>query len=265
MLQQNNNIQTLRFVYTDEVTELLNNFAKEHHNDERKKFKTEWNNWVQREEIKAKLNNEIERLKHLGMEDDIMDKMFKSVKYYYCKKLQNKIKPPSRPKPQVKNYTTLSYKILTRMDEHIYSFISLRHFSFETHTVGGVLSDNGDTFSALEMRKGVHQEESEEEETKKNKKNKKNVSPAEAYNDFCSENKEILLEEIIDYRKKVLREQHVEKIVNKDKEIIDDRLNPDILSEKIKKTYKNRFYNVAHLKRPIVGEFQMAKMIHNAH
>ena len=100
------------------------------------------------------------------------------------------------------------------------------------------MSDNGDTFSALEMRKGVHQEESEEEETKKN------VSPAEAYNDFCSENKEILLEEIIDYRKKVLLEQHVEKIVNKDKEIIDDRLNPDILSEKIKKTYKNRFYNI---------------------
>lgn len=214
MLQQNNNnIQTLRFVYTDEITELLNNFANEHHNDERKKFKTEWNNWVQYEEIKDKLNNEIDRLKQLGMEDDIMDKMFKSVKYYYCKKLQNKIKPPSRPKLQVKNYTTLSYKILTRMDEHIYSFIN---------------------FQAEENNKI----------NKKNEKNKKKISPAEAYNDFCNENKEILLEEIIEYRKKVLLEQRVEKIVKKDEEIIDDRLNPDILSEKIKKTYKNRFYNI---------------------
>uniref|UniRef100_A0A6C0DNX8 RmlD-like substrate binding domain-containing protein n=1 Tax=viral metagenome TaxID=1070528 RepID=A0A6C0DNX8_9ZZZZ len=31
----------------------------------------------------------------------------------------------------------------------------LHHFSFETPKVSGVLSDNGDTFSALEMRKGV--------------------------------------------------------------------------------------------------------------
>jgi hypothetical protein len=31
----------------------------------------------------------------------------------------------------------------------------LHHFSFETPTSEGVLSDNGDTFSALEMRKCV--------------------------------------------------------------------------------------------------------------
>jgi hypothetical protein len=31
----------------------------------------------------------------------------------------------------------------------------LHHFSFETPTLGGVLSENEDTFSALEMRKGV--------------------------------------------------------------------------------------------------------------
>ena len=215
MLQQNNNIQTLRFVYTDEITELLNNFANEHHNDERKKFKTEWNNWVQQKEIKDKLSNEVERLKKLGMENDIMDKMFKSVKYYYCKKSQNKIKPPSRPKLQVKNYTTLSYKILTRKDEHIYIFIGLNQ--------------------------QINEEETDDE---KNKINKKKISPAEAYNNFCNENKEVLLEEIIEYRKKVLLEQQVEKIVKKDEEIIDDRLNPDILSEKIKKTYKNRFYNI---------------------
>ena len=226
MLQQNNNIQTLRFVYTDEITELLNNFANEHHNDERKKFKTEWNNWVQQKEIKDKLSNEVERLKKLGMENDIMDKMFKSVKYYYCKKLQNKIKPPSRPKLQVKNYTTLSYKILTTMDEHIYNFIGLNQQINEEET------------------EEETEKETEEETEEETKKNKKKISPAEAYNNFCNENKEVLLEEIIEYRKKVLLEQQVEKIVKKDEEIIDDRLNPDILSEKIKKTYKNRFYNI---------------------
>ena len=101
------------------------------------------------------------------------------------------------------------------MDEHIYMFI------------------------------GLNQEINEENSEEKTKKNKKKISPAEAYNDFCSENKEVLLEEIIEYRKKVLQEQQVEKILNDDnelKEIKDDRLNPDILSEKIKKTYKNRFY-----------------------
>ena len=32
----------------------------------------------------------------------------------------------------------------------------LNHFSFETPTLEGVLSENGDTFSALEMQKGVN-------------------------------------------------------------------------------------------------------------
>jgi len=32
----------------------------------------------------------------------------------------------------------------------------LHHFSFETPTLGGVLSEDGDTFSAFEMRKGVN-------------------------------------------------------------------------------------------------------------
>jgi hypothetical protein len=36
----------------------------------------------------------------------------------------------------------------------------LHHFSFETPTLEGGLSDNGDTFSALEMRKGVNMQPS---------------------------------------------------------------------------------------------------------
>jgi hypothetical protein len=205
-----NNIQTLRFDYTDEISELLNNFAKEHQNDDRKKFKTEWNEWVKKEDINEKINKEIKRLENLGLEDDILDRMFKSVKYYYCKKLQNRLKPSSKPKSQTKLYTTLSQVILKIMDEHIYIYIK------------------------------------KETENKKNKEeNKKNIiSPAKAYEDFCNKNRDALLEEIKEYRKKVLLEQKVQKIVNKDIEIIDDRLNPDILSEKIKKTYKNRLYLV---------------------
>ena len=205
-----NNIQTLRFDYTDEISELLNNFAKEHQNDDRKKFKTEWNEWVKKKDINEKINKEIKRLENLGLEDDILDRMFKSVKYYYCKKLQNRLKPSSKPKSQTKLYTTLSQVILKKMDEHIYIYIK------------------------------------KETENKTNKEeNQKNIiSPAKAYEDFCNENRDALLEEIKEYRKKVLVEQKVQKIVNKDIEIIDDRLNPDILSEKIKKTYKNRLYLV---------------------
>ena len=38
----------------------------------------------------------------------------------------------------------------------VYKKNDLHHFSFETPTLEGGLSDNGDTFSALEMRKGVN-------------------------------------------------------------------------------------------------------------
>jgi len=197
-------VQTLRFVYADEITELLHNFAKEHQNEDRKQFKTQWNDWTNKEEIKEILNKEIKRLEGLGLEEDIMERMFKSTKYYYSKKIQNKIKPPSKPKPQVKNYTTFSPIILKAMDEHIHNYI------------------NG-CAEKTENKPMV-------------------VSPAEAYNDFCNKNKDALLQEIIDYRKRILLEQKVQKIINKDIEFQDDRLNPDILSEKIKKTYKNRIY-----------------------
>ena len=105
-------------------------------------------------------------------------------------------------------YTTFSHSILKTMDEHIYIYIN------------------------KETENKINKEE-----------NQKNIiSPAKAYEDFCNENKDDLLEEIKEYRKKVLLEQKVQKFINKDIEIIDDRLNPDILSEKMKKTYKNRLY-----------------------
>ena len=203
------NIQTLRYEYTEEIGELLNSFAKEHHNDDRKKLKTEWNEWVKKEDINEKLNIEIKRLEKLGLEDNILDRMFKSVKYYYCKKLQNRIKPSSKPKSQIKLYTTLSQLILKKMDEHIYNYIN------------------------------------KETENEINKEKQKNIiSPAKAYDEFCNENRDALLEEIKEYRRKVLLEQKIQKIVNSEAEIIDDRLKPEILSEKIKKTYKNRLYLV---------------------
>lgn len=210
-----NKIQPLRFVYTDEITELLNNFAKKHYTDDKTKFKKEWNDWINEEKIKEKLNKEIVRLQTLGLDDDVMDRMFKSVKYYYCKKLQNRLKPSSKPKSQVKNYTTLSSRILDVMDDHIYWFINKQH---------------KDLYNEQQKE---HQKEAE-----KDKQKKKVYSPAEAYEHFCNENKSALLEEIIEYRKRVLLEQQLEKK-------LDDRLNPDILSEKIKKTYKNRFYIIS--------------------
>jgi hypothetical protein len=211
------NIQSLRIIYNDEISELLNNFAKEHQFDDRKKFKSEWNEWVKKEDVNEKIKEEINRLENLGMEGDIMDKMFKSVKYYYCKKIQNKIKPSSKVKPQIKLYTTLSPMILKTMDEHINNFIN------------------------KELENENEENNNEEIRTKKPKKV---ISPANAYDSFCNENRDALLEEIKEYRKRVLLEQKVQKIVNSDTEIIDDRLNPDILSEKIKKTYKNRLYLV---------------------
>ena len=74
-------------------------------------------------------------------------------------------------------------------------------------------------------------------------KDDKIISPAQAYNDFCMKNRELLYSEIVEYRKRVLNEQQVNQLLNNDKK--DERLNPDILSEKFKKTYKNRFYTIS--------------------
>ena len=163
------NLPIYRFKFTKDFMEELYTFSKIHQYDERNDFKEAWKAWTEdNEEI---INNEIKYLINLKYDGDIMDKMFKSARYYFRKKSTEKKDPKQR-----RQYISVSRELLDAMDFHIEENI-----------------------------------------------NNTNYQPKTGFIIFCKEN-EILLKETITK----LLEQDV-----KDMELIQN---------KIKKTYKNRYF-----------------------
>ena len=101
-----------RYKFSLEFMDEIYQFSKIHQYDERKYFKEAWELWVKNNEILV--NNEINRLKCLKYEGDILDKMFKSARYYFRKKGTVKKAPVDR-----KKYVGVQKKLLDAMDEHI--------------------------------------------------------------------------------------------------------------------------------------------------
>ena len=73
-----------RYKFSEPVVEDLHNFAKIHQYDDRVSYNEAWIQWT--EENKELISRESERLKSLDYDGDIVDKMFKSARYYYRKK-----------------------------------------------------------------------------------------------------------------------------------------------------------------------------------
>jgi hypothetical protein len=111
-------LKTHRFVFNEDVCDALSEFSKIHQYDDRKTFKEEWKEWVETTEINELLMDEVNRLKNNGFEGDVMDKMFKSARYYYRKKKNEKTETPR------KEYEKICSSILREMDAHILSQIN---------------------------------------------------------------------------------------------------------------------------------------------
>ena len=78
------NINIYRYKFIEEFTNELYKFSKIHQYDHRKDFKEAWNIWV--EDNQGFVDEEVRRLSNLGYDGDIIDKMFKSARYYFRKK-----------------------------------------------------------------------------------------------------------------------------------------------------------------------------------
>jgi len=116
---QNNdnfNVNIYRYKFTEYFTNELFKFSKIHQYDERNMFKEAWNIWM--EENAAIINEEFNRLRDLGYDGDIFDKMFKSSRYYFRKKSTEKKKPMKR-----RIYVGSNKELLDAMDDHIKSSI----------------------------------------------------------------------------------------------------------------------------------------------
>ena len=106
-----------RYKFREEFVGELYKFSKIHQYDHRKDFKEAWQVWI--EENDDIVSDEVRVLSNSGYDGDILDKMFKSARYYFRKKSTEKKEPVKRRK-----YCGLSKAVLDAMDNHISSNIT---------------------------------------------------------------------------------------------------------------------------------------------
>jgi hypothetical protein len=115
--KNNVNVNIFRYKFTDEFTGELFKFSKIHQYDHRKDFKEAWNIWT--EDNDDIVSEEVRRLTNLRYDGDILDKMFKSARYYFRKKSTEKKEPLKR-----RDYISIQRDLLDAMDDHIKSKIN---------------------------------------------------------------------------------------------------------------------------------------------
>jgi hypothetical protein len=158
-----------RYKFTEDFMNELHKFSKIHQYDHRKDFKEAWKIWI--EENNELIEEETHRLQRLGYDGDIIDKMFKSARYYFRKKSGEKKEPKQR-----RSYISVNRELLDAMDTHIEE-------NFKTE----------------------------------------NYQPKTGFLDFCKENDELVKETINSMFEREIK-------------------NAELIEEKIKKTYKNRYF-----------------------
>jgi len=115
----NNSLQNIyRYKFTQEFMDELYSFSKIHQYDHRKDFKDAWLIW--KEENETIIEEEVNRLTSLGYEGNILDKMFKSARYYFRKKIADKKEPTQR-----NTYVGLKKETIEIIDKHIISIINI--------------------------------------------------------------------------------------------------------------------------------------------
>ena len=107
-----------RFKFSDNVVDELTSFALTHKYDHRSDYKEAWTKWTQ--ENNEIISRENTRLKQLGFEGDLIDRMYKSARYYYRNKSTEKVKPVAR-----RQYTGVGNDMLKIMDTQIKTYFML--------------------------------------------------------------------------------------------------------------------------------------------
>jgi hypothetical protein len=105
-------LKVFRFKLSENVIAHIKEFSRIHKLDEKDDFKDAWESWC--ETNNNMIENEKQQLEQNGFTGDIIDKMYKSARYYYCKKSNVTTLPKKRRK-----YISLNKDILLLIDRHI--------------------------------------------------------------------------------------------------------------------------------------------------
>ena len=160
-------INIFRFKFTDTFMTEIHNFSKIHQYDSRHDFKEAWELWIIDND--SLIDSETSRLKTLGYDGNIVDKMYKSSRYYFRNK--STIKTQTCPR---RKYVNLDNKLLHLMDEHIR--LNIKKNGFQPKTGFKTFCDNNQVVLKeainLMLKNGFNDSKMMEEKIKKTYKNR---------------------------------------------------------------------------------------------
>ena len=105
-----------RFKFSNEFIDELQSFAKIYQYSDRSTYKEQWNLWVQNND--ELIDSECRRLKTIGYDGNIIDKMYRSGRYYF----RNKNTTLKEPK-QRRKYVSIDCEIIESMDNYIKEYV----------------------------------------------------------------------------------------------------------------------------------------------
>ena len=79
-----------RYDFSDNIVKMLGEFANENIGKSRKEFMNRWEEYIAEEGTRQKIEYEKEMMIQYGFSGDVMDKMYKSVRYYHVKRDKKK-------------------------------------------------------------------------------------------------------------------------------------------------------------------------------
>ena len=82
--------KTYRYKFSNEFLENLKEFTRIHKFDDAKVFKENFETW--KEDNDETITREVNYMRNMGYEGDVIDKMYKSARYYFKNKSNEKIK-----------------------------------------------------------------------------------------------------------------------------------------------------------------------------
>jgi hypothetical protein len=101
-----------RFKFSNGFLEHLKEFTRIHKFDDAKIFKEHFDEW--KEENNEIINRETNYMRNMGYEGDVINKMYKSARYYFKNKSNVKTKPKKR-----RQYVGIDITLKDKMDEFI--------------------------------------------------------------------------------------------------------------------------------------------------
>lgn len=150
----------MKHIFSEEFSNVLHEFSKEHHREQIKTFRESWKTWISNDDIQIKIKEEMEKMRKSNVmwtDGEIMQKIYTSARFYYRKKEKqtNKTNEKTNEKKQPKPYIGFTKDFIKLIDNNI-----KEHVLQKTETETTVTLDQKQIFHkfALEHTEEINEE-----------------------------------------------------------------------------------------------------------